>query len=88
MEQPKTMTDKPIVKIYSTPSCRYCSDAKDYFVLKGINYEDINLVGNLEKIVEVKKISGGSSVPVITINDTVIVGFDKEKINAALSISE
>lgn len=76
------MQDRTI-KIYSTPACHFCHEAKGYFAEKGVSFEEINVVGNLEKISELRKISGGSSVPVIVIGDYVLVGWNKDKFDAA-----
>lgn len=65
------------VKIFSTPSCHFCNDAKAYFKEKGIPFLEINTVGNPEAISELRKISGAMAVPVIVVGDTVILGWDK-----------
>jgi len=75
------------VTIYSTPSCVYCRAAKEYFKSKGIEFEEINVAGNIEKQKEMVAKSGQFGVPVIDIGGKVVVGFDRPKINQLLGIS-
>ena len=75
------------VKVYSTPTCHWCHMAKEYFKSKGVEYEDINVAGNVEKQKELVQKSGQFGVPVIFIDDKMILGFDRAKINQYLNIS-
>ena len=72
------------VKIYSTPTCPYCIMAKQYFSSRGIPYESIDVSADKAKAEEMVKLSGQMGVPVIVIDDNVITGFDKSKIDALL----
>ncbi len=71
--------------IYSTPTCTYCKLAKDYFNQKGIAFEEHDVLADMDKRKEMVDRSGQLGVPVILIGDEVIVGFDKERIEALLS---
>ena len=70
-----------IVKIYSTPTCPYCKLAKEYLTSKGVTFDGIDVSQNKEASQEMVTISGQMGVPVIVIDDQVIVGFDKAKID-------
>ncbi len=72
------------VKIYSTPTCPYCTMAKQYFSSKGISFESIDVSADKTKAEEMVKLSGQMGVPVIVIDGNVITGFDKTKIDALL----
>ncbi|MBU1044977.1 MAG: glutaredoxin family protein [Candidatus Omnitrophica bacterium] len=74
------------VKIYSTPTCPYCKKAKDYLSSKGISYQDIDVSSNKAAADEMVKLSGQMSVPVITIDNNIVKGFDKAKIDSLLKI--
>jgi len=78
------MTDKKVV-IYSTPTCPYCKRAKDYLSRKGIPYTDINVAQDREKAKEMIQKSGQMGVPVITIDDEVVVGFNQTLLDKLLS---
>jgi glutaredoxin-like YruB-family protein len=73
------------VKIYSTPTCPYCNAAKEFLTEEGIEFENIDVSQDKEAAEEMVKKSGQMGVPVIIINDEVIVGFDKEKIKKLLN---
>jgi glutaredoxin 3 len=73
------------VKIYTTPTCHYCSQAKEFFAEKGIAFEAVDVLSDAEAMKEMKSISGGArSVPVIAINGSVIIGFDRDAVEKAL----
>lgn len=76
------------VKIYSSPTCGYCVKVKQYFADKNVEYEDINVAAEPDKAKEMVDKSGQMGVPVLDIEGEIIVGFDKDKINAALGIGD
>ena len=76
------------IKIYSTTTCPHCVHAKDYLKEKNIEFEDINVGENKEAAKEMVEKSGQMGVPVLDINGTIIVGFDKEAIDKALEKRE
>ena len=80
-------TDEKNVVIYSTPTCHFCGLAKDFFKENGVTYREFNVASDTEKRAEMMQKSGGLAVPVITIGDEVIVGFDKERLSTALGIA-
>ena len=73
------------VTIYTSSSCSYCHAAKDYFNENNIPYTEKNVSEDPEarKTLIQQKIMG---VPAIFIEDEVVVGFDKERINELLEI--
>lgn len=68
------------IKIYSTPTCPWCTRAKEYFKSKNIAFEDIDVARDHEKAREMVELSGQMGVPVISIDDKIMVGFDQEAI--------
>ncbi|MDD5440267.1 MAG: Uxx-star family glutaredoxin-like (seleno)protein [Candidatus Omnitrophica bacterium] len=74
------------VKIYSTPTCPYCTRAKDYLKKNNISFENIDVSEDQDKAQEMVKLSGQMGVPVIDIDGTVIVGFDQERIAETLGL--
>lgn len=73
-----------MVKVYSTDSCPWCVKAKQYLKSKGIEYKEINVAEDMEGREEMINLSGQMGVPVVNINGTIIVGFDKPAIDEAL----
>lgn len=75
------------VKIYSTPTCTYCLMAKDFMDSKGIEYNEIDVSANQDKVQELLKLTDGQmGVPVIVVDGEVIFGFDKNKLEELLEI--
>ena len=75
-----------VVLVYSTPTCPYCIRAKQFLKENAINFKDIDVSKDQEAAQDMIKKSGQMGVPVIEIDGAIIVGFDKEKIRAALGI--
>ena len=73
-----------MVKIYTTPSCVYCKMAKEYFKANNVEYTEVNVVTDDEAREEMIKKSGQMGVPVIDINGTIVVGFNKPQVEKAL----
>ena len=74
------------VKIYTTTTCPYCVMAKKFFKEHDVKYEEINVERDSKASQEMVKKSGQMGVPVIDINGTIIVGFDKKAIEKALKL--
>ena len=64
------------VVIYTTPGCPYCADAKQLLTKKGVNYQEIAVDKDPNKLAEMVKLSGRRSVPQIFLNNKPIGGFD------------
>jgi len=72
------------IKIYSTPTCPYCNQAKAFFKEKGIEYSDVDVSEDEKAAKEMLDKSGQMGTPVIDIGGKIIVGFDQEKIEEAI----
>ena len=72
------------VTMYSTPSCGYCTMAKDYFRKNQIPFTEYNVAADQKKAEEMVRKSGQMGVPVIDVNGRVIVGFNQGAIETAL----
>lgn len=67
------------VTIYTSSSCPHCVTTKNYFSSKGINYIEKNVSQDSNAKRELMAL-GYRSVPIIVINGTKVVGFNKRKI--------
>jgi glutaredoxin 3 len=76
------------VTIYSTPTCHFCQMTKDFLKEKNIPYTDYDVARDLEKRQEMVQKSGQMGVPVIFVGDEMIIGFDKEKLESSLGLTE
>ena len=73
-----------MVTVYSASWCAFCHAAKQYLDKIGIEYEVKDIEENREYAEEVVAKSGQMGIPVIDINDEIIIGFDRPKIDNAL----
>jgi glutaredoxin-like YruB-family protein len=78
------MTENNTVTVYSAPWCAFCHAAKDYLDKLGVKYIDKDIDSDREIAMEAMKKSGQTAIPVLDINGTIIIGFDRPKIDAAL----
>jgi glutaredoxin len=75
------------VEIFSTPSCGYCKQAKEYLKKLGINVNEKDITKNPRYMQEfTRRVGSHSGVPVIFLKGVKIIGFDKNKINRILGI--
>ena len=72
------------VRIYTTPSCVYCTKAKQYFRENRIPFTEYNVAQDLKKAEEMVKKSGQMGVPVVDVNGRIIIGFNQPEIERAL----
>ena len=75
-----------MVKIYSTPTCVYCNNLKEYLTEKNIAFEVSDVSENEQELEKMVAISGQMGVPVVEIEGNVVIGFDKEKIDELLHL--
>lgn len=76
----------PTVTIYSTPTCHFCHMAKDFFEANHVPFTDHDVATDLPKRQEMIRKSGQMGVPVITIDDQLIVGFDEPRLRELLAL--
>ena len=74
------------VIIYSTPACPYCLMAKEYFKKNNINYKEFDVSVDEKSAKEMIEKSHQLGVPVIDIDESIIIGFDKAAIDKALGL--
>lgn len=74
-----------MIKVYSTNSCPWCVKAKQYLKSKNVEFEDLNVQTDMEAREDMLKKSKQMGVPVLDINGTIIIGFDKNAIDTALN---
>lgn len=74
------------ITIYSTPSCHFCHEAKDFFKENGVEFTDYNVAADQEKRQEMMDLTGQMGVPVIKVDDQIVIGFDKSKLKELLGL--
>ncbi len=79
---------KPNVKVYSTPSCPWCTVAKDFLKKHKVEFEEVDVSVDDGAALEMETKSGQNGVPVIDINGKVIVGYDEQALRKLLKIAK
>lgn len=74
--------DKRIV-VFTSDTCGYCHMVKDYLNENNITFEERNVSSDKEARKELMS-KGFMGVPVIYIDDEIIQGFDKNKLDELL----
>lgn len=74
-----------MIKIYSTKSCHWCVTVKNYLKSKNIEFKNIDVTNDIDAMEEMLKKSNQMGVPVLDINGHIIIGFDKDAIDNALT---
>ena len=74
------------VTIYTTPTCGYCQMAKEFFADNNVEYEEYNVAEDIEKRNEMIERSGQMGVPVIFVDDEMVIGFDKDRLTQLLGL--
>lgn len=82
----KSDDDAKKVIVYSTNWCAYCKMAKQYLAGKNIEFEEKNIEEDADAHKELMDKIGGNfrGVPVIDVAGTIVLGFDRPKIDAAI----
>ncbi|MCX6745061.1 MAG: glutathione S-transferase N-terminal domain-containing protein [Candidatus Parcubacteria bacterium] len=73
------------ITIYTTPTCPFCHQAKDYLDDKKIKYTNLDVSEPKNAQAMIDK-SGQMGVPVLDIDGKIIVGFDKAEIDKDLGL--
>ena len=72
------------VTIYTTPTCGYCTKAKQYFQQNKVPFTEYNVAQDTRRAEEMVRKSGQMGVPVIDVHGKIIVGFNQPEVERAL----
>ena len=75
------------VIIYTTSSCIFCKKAKEFFKENNIDYKEVDVGKDVKAAKEMIEKSGQMGVPVIEVNEKIIIGFDKPSIMKELKLN-
>lgn len=77
------------VKVYFTQMCPYCMTLKEFLKERHVEFEEVDVTQDEAAQKEMIEKSGGQmEVPIIEIDDQVVVGFNREKIIKLLKLKE
>ena len=72
--------------VYTSPSCLYCHNIKDFLNENKIEFEEIDLSQRQDMVDDFIKRTGQMAVPVTEIDGEMIMGFDIPKLKEKLNI--
>jgi glutaredoxin-like YruB-family protein len=72
------------ITLYTTPSCSFCTKAKNWFRENRIRFTEYDVSRDPRRADEMVRKSGQQGVPVIDVNGRIIVGFNQPEIEKAL----
>jgi glutaredoxin 3 len=73
------------VKIYTTPTCGYCHQAKSFLDELGVSYKEYDVSRDRAAAEEMINLTGQMGVPVVVIDNQPVIGFDRTRIRELLS---
>jgi glutaredoxin-like YruB-family protein len=75
------------VKMFTTPTCGYCRQAKDFFKDHDISFSEVDVIQDKVALKEMTDRSGQMGVPVIFVDEEIVIGFDRERLVQLLGIT-
>lgn len=79
---------QPSVKLYVTNTCPWCRKLESYLDRRGVRYSKVNVSTDLAAAHAMVRKSGQQGVPQAEIDGTMVVGFDKARIDNLLGLSK
>jgi len=76
----------PEVTVYSTSSCPWCHKTTDFLKEHKIKFTEVNVQEHPERANEVVEKSGQMGVPVIDIDNQIIIGYNETALKKLLKI--
>jgi glutaredoxin-like YruB-family protein len=73
------------IKIYTTPTCGYCHQAKQFLNERGVNYTEYDVSRDQAAANEMVQQTGQMGVPVIVIDGEVVLGFNRARLEQLLA---
>ncbi|PIR98224.1 MAG: NrdH-redoxin [Candidatus Colwellbacteria bacterium CG10_big_fil_rev_8_21_14_0_10_42_22] len=75
------------IKMYTTPFCKYCKVAKEFFKTKNISFTEVDITKDDKAMKEMMSKSQQMSVPVFDIDGEILVGFNRTKLEKAIKVA-
>ncbi|MCM0757759.1 glutaredoxin family protein [Sporomusa sphaeroides DSM 2875] len=74
-----------MVIVYTASDCPWCQKTKDYLRSKQVEFKEINVEVDIKGRDELLALTNQLNIPVLKMNDQVITGFDRQKIDEQLA---
>lgn len=76
----------PKITIYTTPACIFCKMTKAFFKEHSVSYEEKDVSTDAQARDEMIAKSNQMGVPVIDVDGTLVIGFDKGKLSQLMGV--
>jgi len=76
------------IKIYTTPTCSYCVQAKQFLAQRKAPYKELNVMEDKDALDEMVQLTGARSVPVIVCGKEVLVGFSRSRLEQIIECAQ
>jgi glutaredoxin 3 len=73
------------IKLYSSPTCGYCHQAKRYLAERGVKFTEYDISVDRAAAEEMVRLTGQMGVPVIVVNGDMVIGFDRDRLEQLLA---
>ena len=73
------------VKIYTTPTCGYCHQAKEFLSQRGVKFIEHDVSQDRAAADEMVRLTGQMVVPVIVIDGQPVIGFDRPRLEQLIA---
>lgn len=75
-----------MIKVYSTPTCPFCEQLKNFLRENDVEFEDMDVSESEEDKEEMVEKSGQMGVPVVDVDGEIVIGFKKDKLKELLDL--
>ena len=76
------------VRVFSAQVCPYCVALKQFLKEHDVEFEEVDVSQDRNALEEMIRKSGQMGVPVVEVNNQIVVGFDREKISKLLNLKD
>ncbi|MDD3098523.1 MAG: glutaredoxin domain-containing protein [Candidatus Pacebacteria bacterium] len=76
------------ITIYSAPACPWCNAAKEFISSLELPFEEVDVSVDQQAAQKMVEKSGQMGVPVIEIDDKIVIGFNKPLLEEILGLSQ
>ncbi len=75
-----------MVTVYTTPTCPHCRSVKHYLKERRIPFTEVDVTKSEAGLKALQRKSGQTGVPVVDVNGTVVIGFNRPRLDRALGV--
>ena len=73
------------IRIYTTPTCGYCHQAKRFLSERGVKFTEYDVSRDRAAADEMVRTTGQMGVPVIVVDGQAVIGFDRARLEQLLA---